>query len=186
MYLLPLLVALIYCSLCHCQGITEPNCERPLFNLSELQQNPSFTSLASGFIGSTKLVNFDLTCLAQGSTQGLYRAASVIVDVEKNPGEIVRKRFQLMCYDDEWRQPHIDSFETVRNLNLDPPIRYDCGSCHVHADNDYHCVGKYHVYLDRISMHMEMVKGSTSTVYILNENSCILHVHVFSVYTTVY
>lgn len=148
---LPILLCILLAGTCYCQ-IVVPNCEMPLYTARELEENPDFIILISAFIlrgeqvAEPVVLDFNFTCLAQGPTQELYRATSVVVDFRADPSssDMITRRFQLMCFDGAWREPHIDSFEDVRNLNLDPPTRFDCGSCHTRAsiNNSYHCEGK--------------------------------------------
>ena len=152
MYLLSVLLPLLYCSTCYCQF--PPNCEKQLYTLLELQENPDFISLVETLLGDGNqvpdpiILDLNFTCLAQGPTQGLYRATSVIVDFMTNlfPGDTSggRRQCQFLCRDNEWRSAFNDGFISAEHIVvLDPPIRYDCANCRDVIGNDYNCIREF-------------------------------------------
>ena len=103
----------IVLQLWNCQ-ITESNCERALEELemdsddvldqvvADLFSNRSTNSFAP----EDKEFNYTCACLAQGTSEGLYRTASITVEHYCNPNNTVgqsRRHFQLLCYDDTWQ-----------------------------------------------------------------------------------
>lgn len=142
MYLLSLFVAVLYyINLCYCQ-ISSPNCERQLYNAAELEENSDFIGLVFDLLGDgstpdPEVESFEVLCFAQGSTMGLYRATSIVVDFRVRPGEAVQQRqCQLLCYNDEWRRPSTDNFEALVGS---PPPRYDCRNCRLLDGANHNC-----------------------------------------------
>ena len=137
---------------CYCQ-ITESNCERALPTEADLEADGSVFDIAvAGVLGegsenvAPQIQTLSYTCLAQGTTEGLYRAVSITVEYYRNPGEAVadNRHFQLLCYDDEWQMPTNDGFDPQIVFTFDPPTRYDCENCRSGLGaNNHHCIRKY-------------------------------------------
>ena len=138
--------------LCNCQ-ISESNCERALPTEADLEADGSaFDEAVASLLGegsnnvAPQIQTLNYTCLAQGTTEGLYRAVSITVEYYANPGDAFadNRHFQLLCYDDEWQMPTNDGFEAQSVFTFDPPTRYDCENCRGGLGaNDHHCIRKY-------------------------------------------
>ena len=156
-----LLLALIQ-HRCNCQ-ITESNCERAPPTKADLEADGSaFDVAVASLLGegannvAPQIQTLNYTCLAQGPTEGLYRAVSIIVEYYLNLGGALTfdyRHFQLLCYDDLW-QLSDDGFEDQTVFNSDPPTRYDCENCRSGLDaNDHHCIRKYDNHYPRVCIH---------------------------------
>ena len=117
-----------------------------MYTLLELQENPDFIFLVSSLLGDGNdipdptIMDLNFTCLAQGPTQGLYRATSIVVEFRPNPGDdVTTRQCQFLCFDDEWRTPSSDDFE---NLVGSPPTRYDCSNCREANGPNHNCIGE--------------------------------------------
>ena len=150
MYFFSLFVAVFCLSLCYCQVSFPffPNCERELFNNTELQENEHFVETANVLLGDSEgynapvtVSNFTVVCAAQGMTEGLYRAVSIVVTFTVEFITITRQ-YQTWCGDGVWgstdnTSPHPGT--------LDPPNRTDCWHCR-ETSNPHNCLGEYNIY----------------------------------------
>ena len=137
--------------LCNCQ--IESDCERALPAEADLEADGSaFDEAVASLLGegannvAPQIQTLNYTCLAQGTTEGLYRAVSITVEYYLNIGGSLTsdyRHFQLLCYDDLW-QLSDDGFEEQTVFTFDPPTRYDCQNCRSALNvNEHHCIRKY-------------------------------------------
>ena len=141
MYFLSLFVAVFCFNLCYCQFPSQPNCEKELFTNAELQENDRFVEVANALLGEGPNVTItvsDLTvvCAAQGMTEGLYRAVSIVVTFTVGSNTATRQ-YQTWCRDDVWGSSENTSPDPG---TLDPPIRRDCYHCRETLSNDHNCL----------------------------------------------
>ena len=141
MYFLSLFVAVFCFNLCYCQFPGQPNCEKELFTNAELQENDRFVEVANALLGEGPNVTItvsDLTvvCAAQGMTEGLYRAVSIVVTFTVGSNTATRQ-YQTWCRDDVWGSSENTSPDPG---TLDPPIRRDCYHCRETLSNDHNCL----------------------------------------------
>ena len=124
--------------------ISQPQCELTLPNSTELSgiiekllqlsQEESVHTLESAI---------QYTCLAQGETQGMYRAASVIVTYYRENSLLVQAgQIQIICLDNSW-MPIVDE-----GINK-PPVGYaslevnhSCSNCSHAGNNTHNCISK--------------------------------------------
>ena len=143
------LFAAVFCfNLCYCQTFpSQPNCERELFDNTELQENDRFVEVALALLGEggnpdVTVSNFTVVCAAQGMTEGLYRAVSIVVNFTVGPKEETRQ-YQTWCGDGVWGSTE----STVPDPGtLDPPIRRDCYHCRDIRSSDHNCLGECNYY----------------------------------------
>ena len=148
--------------LCNCQ-ISESNCERALPTEADLEADGSaFDEAVASLLGegsnnvAPQIQTLNYTCLAQGTTEGLYRAVSITVEYYLNIGGSLTsdyRHFQLLCYDDLW-QLSDDGFEDQTVFTSDTPTRYDCENCRSGLDaNEHHCIRKYDNHYPSVYIH---------------------------------
>ena len=145
MYLLSLFVAVFCFNLCYCQ-LGQPNCEKALFTNAELQENVRFVQVARALLGEggnpdVTVSDFTVVCAAQGMTEGLYRAVSIVVTFTVDTNTDTRQ-YQTWCRDDVWGSTQ-NTFPDPGTL--DPPIRTDCYHCRDNSMSPHNCLGECNI-----------------------------------------
>ena len=154
MYLLSLFVAVFCFNLCYCQFPGQPNCERELFNNTELQENKHFVEVANALLcegGNLDVTvsDFTVVCAAQGMTEGLYRAVSIVVTFTVGSNTAIRQ-YQTWCDDGVWGSTE----STVPDPGtLDPSIRTDCYHCRNNSLSPHNCLGECNICMCADTVH---------------------------------
>ena len=159
MYSLSLFVAVFCFNLCYCQFPAQPNCEKELFTNAELQENDRFVEVALAVLGEGPIVpvtvsDFTVVCAAQGMTEGLYRAVSIVVTFTVGSNAEVTRQYQTWCGDDVWGSSENTSPDPG---TLDPPIRRDCYHCCDTLSNDHNCLGERNFVRVHVSLVRDVV-----------------------------
>ena len=146
-FLVSLFVAVFYFNiLCYCQS--QPNCEIELFTNAGLQNNEYFRFAAYALLGDggeppITVSDFTVVCAAQGMTEGLYRAVSIVVNFTVDSISSTRQ-YQTWCYNDAW-------FSTENTFSapdtFDPPIRTDCYHCRESSMDPHNCLCECNIVL---------------------------------------
>ena len=144
------LLSLLLCHYSYWGVDAEPeqsNCERELPYIAEYEYPDG------AFVGALRETSPDATpvvlavnytCLAQGPSEGQYRALSVIItyfDLNELGLPINVAHLQLLCYSFEWVQPSDDVLENITDSVVALETRFDCRSCRA-GGNEHHCIRK--------------------------------------------
>ena len=138
-----LFTAVLCFNLCYCQLQSEPNCEIGLFTNTELQENEYFQTAVYALLGEggqppITVSDFTVVCAAQGMTEGLYRAVSIVATFTLGSTPATRQ-YQTWCYNDAWFS--IENTFPAPNT-FDPPIRRDCYHCREGGVDPHNCLGE--------------------------------------------
>lgn len=120
------------------------NCERELPSIGE------YEDLGGAFVSAVRetvpdavpvVLEDSYTCLAQGPSEGAYRALSVVITylLDSEATDINVGHLQLFCFDDQWVR--FEELENITETVFPLDTRFDCSFC-VAGINPYHCVRK--------------------------------------------